>query len=892
MTNSDAEIDCVEFDSQEHEKCFVKVRKDYLDGSSPNQILDRWCGLSWTDELILHCIEDVKAELSHVISWPDPKTLDGREQKWIWYTGPNDQSVRWNHYLQSLREKGHIGEETLTELEKSTTRILNLCPPPARSSFQSRGLVMGHVQSGKTTNFLGLVAKAADENYRLIIILSGITNNLRDQTQSRLNGMVKGNENNWHLLTQDTIDFRANIGNAQQLCSNVGTTLVAVVKKNKSRLNALHSWLSKVSPLTRMTLPVLIIDDESDQATTNAGTEEKRAAINLALSNLMDKNFLPKVAYVGYTATPFANILADTSDLNSTYPRDFIVSLTKSTGYFGAHELFGTESLENEEEASGADIIRDISNADTALVAPPRSKAAVAAWAPVIPESLATSIYWFILATATSRARGQVGSWNTMMVHTTSNIEPQFKTAAAIDEFLNRLSDKETSEVLSLVKSVWDDEISRAADLQDGVRSVWQEVLPHIPEVLIDIKVFVDNSKSPHRLNYVDDDVPRFPVILVGGNTLSRGLTLEGLVSSYFLRTSNAYDSLMQMGRWFGYRPGYADLQRIWMSNESPYETKYWFRELAQVEQEIRDQIEIYASDGLTPMQLGIRIRSLPGMAITARAKNHGELVHIGYGKTRQQTILFDSDRTMQKENLALVSKVVEEIDSESTWEKTEQGWWLTKNVSVSHLINFIDNYHVHENIRTLQKNHLLNYISKLNEEGELLSWNVVLYSNSKPSAPEYDVTPSIKVRMANRSRMNEPTLNIKALISLKDMIADKPSAANGAVDENGKSTEAALWNARRLDPELSGTGLLGIYIIDKHSEPATRNAVRVKLGTEEHLVGYYLIFPETSSKQNVDYQAPNLAQVAIDIEEDLDDPYEDEAAEETDALALPADLA
>jgi hypothetical protein len=793
--------------------------------------------------------------------------------------------MRWHHYEATLRKSGHLAEETLKELESSTTRILNLCPPPSRGTFQSRALVMGHVQSGKTTNFLGLAAKAADENYRLIVILSGMTNNLRDQTQSRLQSMVKGYEPGWHLLTQDKIDFRANIGNAQQLCSNNAMTLVAVVKKNSSRLKALHTWLSKVDHTTRMALPVLIIDDESDQATTNAGSAEKRNAINLRLANLMDPNFLPKVSYVGYTATPFANILADTSDLNSTYPKDFIVSLTKAEGYFGAHELFGTEVSDDAESEgySGVDIIRDIPDNDVKSVVPPRQKAAVAGWKPEIPESLDNAIKWFILATAARKARGHKNFWSTMMVHTSSNIEPHRKTAAAVNRHLMTLEAKDRNVLEAELKKLWDLESPVAAELEKEETRDWKEVNSKIDEVLNTLKVFIDNSESLDRLNYIDDDIERHPVILVGGNTLSRGLTLEGLVSSYFLRTSNAYDSLMQMGRWFGYRPGYSDLQRIWMANEKPYETKYWFRELALVEQEIRDQIEIYASDGLSPMQLGVRIKSLPGMAITARAKNKGDKVQIGYGKTRQQTILFDSDCSKQAINLGLVSELADEIQKNTGWAINQNGWPVATDVDVSHVEKFISKYKVHENVRTLESSKLLSYIEKLKSEGELLKWNVALYSNRKKAAQAYKVTEHISVKLANRSRMDEETINIKALISLKDMIADKPQILNSESHGGGKITEAALWKLRKENPDLVEKGLLGIYIIDKDSAP--NSPLRVTLGTKHHLVGYFLVFPETQSKHNVSYEAPNLTQVAEAIEVDIDDPFANEAEEEADAM-------
>jgi hypothetical protein len=270
-------------------------------------------------------------------------------------------------------------------------------------------------------------------------------------------------------------------------------------------------------------------------------------------------------------------------------------------------------------------------------------------------------------------------------------------------------------------------------------------------------------------------------------------------------------------------------------------------------------------------------------MAITARAKNKGDKVQIGYGKTRQQTILFDRDSSKQESNLALVSALVNDIQREVEWVPSINGWPVATEVDVKHVEKFISKYKVHENVRTLESTKLLNYIEKLKNEGELKKWNVVLYSNRKKAAQPYKVTDQITVKLANRSRMDEETINIKALISLKDMIADKPQILKNDIHGGGKITEAALWKLRKEESDLAEKGLLGLYIIDKDSAP--NSPLRVTLGTTHHLVGYFLVFPETESKHNVSYEAPNLTQVAEAIEVDIDDPFANEAEEEADAM-------
>lgn len=872
-SQSGEELNFEEFEPDTVDACYKDIRLDYLRNDSPDEIRARW-SKHYDLRLIDLNLRRIMSDLENHIYWGEPATVIGDPTVRFWYDGKAENSPRWQHYYDKLQTANHLGEETLAKLNDSTSKILGLSGNPSTSGFKSRGLVMGHVQSGKTTNFLGLAAKAADSKYRLIIILSGLTNNLRNQTQTRLQEMIEGDAGSWHLLTHDNQDFRSTTANAQNLCQDGSNRMIAVVKKNKSRLVSLRRWLENVHQMTRDNLPVLVIDDECDQATTNTGTQESRAAINKELAKLLDSTFLPKVSYVGYTATPFANILADTTDPYGTYPKDFIVSLTKAPGYFGAQELFGSPIEEEESSSSGADIIRDIPNADVAKVAPPKRKNDVLTWEPQVPNSLTEAINWFIIATATRRARGQADKWSTMMVHTSSNIKPHEKTISMIQNHIDSLKSGDRAAFDAELKSLWDREIDKAAEFEPQALRDWTKTQPHIASVLNEVAVIMDNSASVDRLDY-SNGLRNFPVIVVGGNTLARGLTLEGLVSSYFLRTTNAYDSLMQMGRWFGYRPNYGDLPRLWLSNEAPYKTKYWFRELAEVESEIRDQIEIYAIERRTPLELGIRIKSLPGMAITAAAKmKNAEQAQVGYGGTRQQTILFDSDSSKQKANLALVQKLFSELGP-TQWSDNGNGWLLRQNIDSENVIEFVENYNAHKDIRTLQKNLVSSYISNLNTEGELEKWNIVIYSNSKQAAPSFELSPGHIVRMASRSKMKgEENINIKALISLGDMVADKPSLKVGAINpETNKVSEAKLWERRRGDVETRNTPLLGIYIIDKDSAPSPNRRYRESLNSNNHLVGYFMVFPETSSSFNSTYLAPNLGDIESNIE-DPDDPF------------------
>jgi hypothetical protein len=881
----------------EKAKLYELVLARFNEGVEPETIFNLYSPYH-SEDLLREVILKVEKELEKKgdIIWTDPPSLDGRAYKFNWYLGPKDSSHRWNRFMSGLQNEGHIGEETLEDLNKSTTQILNYMPNPKAfgSSFSSRGLVMGHVQSGKTTNFLGLIAKAADEGYRLIIVLSGVTNNLRSQTQERLEGSI--DPGHWYMLTSIESDFQRNKANAQVLLSNGAQRNIAVVKKNKSRLDSLYKWLETASAATRKALPVLIIDDECDQATVNAGTKDKRNAINKALMDILDPSFLPRNSYVGYSATPFANILADTTDVEGIYPKDFVVSLKASPGYFGAAKLFGTDILDGDEDApQAADIVRNIPESEAELVCPPKKRADAEKWEPVMQAELERSIIWFVLATATRWARGDQEKWSTMMVHTSSNIKPHEKTHKMISAYIQKLTSTwDSPQNFAKFQALWDQEIDIASALEpEHVRS-WNEAKIHIGSVISKIHVITDNSRSLDRLNYGSEVTPH-PVIVVGGNTLARGLTLNGLVSSYFVRTSNAYDSLMQMGRWFGYRPNYADLQRIWMANDPPRKTAYWFRELSLVEEEIRQQIQIYAREGRSPSELGIKIKNLPGMAITAAAKMKSAMIaQIGFGSSRQQTILFRHEQEAQALNQSLLKSFVSELGSKA-FADNGAGGFVALGVSSNTIMKFLRDYQMHPDTRTMQSDLVNKYIENLNSEGELTSWNVALYSNQK-GEKEFDLGSGLKVKMANRSKMrtDSETINIKTLISLGDMVADKPSlkeVAKGQVPDGKKISETNLRYAREHDADTRGVGLLGIYVIDKDSVPTNaKSDNRVPLESALDLIGVYLVFPETKSDFNVDYVAPNIKPEEVEFEDIDEIPGEDELDKELEeAESLPA---
>jgi len=813
--------------------------------------------MAWARHVVEMALAQVEKDLGDTYTWPDGGF--SWDQGPTWYPGPNANSKFWLNLRKNL-EESNLDDNAVAELDRMSTRIVSCLPPPNRVAYSGRGLVLGYVQSGKTTSFMAVISKAVDAGYRLVIVLSGTTNNLRSQTQSRLEQQLTANQDAWHWLTSVDSDFSAT-SNATNLLQPSPTKLIAVVKKNKTVLKRLYAWLNSANALYRGKLPVLIIDDESDQASVNTARQKKaRTAINQALHNIMELTFLKRVAYVGYSATPFANLLIDTTDNESLYPRDFVVSLPLNPDYFGPERLFGKAFLDEEEEESELwDVIRDIPNEEVDLIRPPKRRPI--GWMPSMTASLESAVRWFIIATAIRRFRGQEETWSSMMIHTSPNVKPHEEMKDLANELLATWkSDFDTFKQAAVVQLI--DEVSRSKefmqpDLGDLIGTRLEEFTENLESALIETKVLVDNHASLDRLDYSAEP---FPVIVVGGNTLSRGLTLEGLVSTFFLRTSSAYDSLLQMGRWFGYRKGYEDLQRIWLANEAPYSLKSWFRKLAFVEQEIRDQIEELTTSGIRPSELGVRIRQLPGMAITAAAKMKDAVrAELSYSGTQPQTILFSHEKEVQKQNFELLKTFAASLGSQL---KANEAGFAALAIDAKTILDFIGKYQFPEGSLVLQSDKISSYVEKLNDDGELVSWNVAIYSNAKNSAPEIDLSEAIRVGMANRAKLNteHATIDIKTLISVGDLVADVPSLRAEVRSKSGTLKKSDLLAKRREHEDTRNRGLLGVYVIDPKSKVSLRDShEREKLDLETPLVGLFFVFPDSKNPNSFEFVAPNL---------------------------------
>ena len=288
-----------------------------------------------------------------------------------WYDGPKPGDRCWPALAEYLKAEKGFDDDAIDSLDRASTKIVAHLPCPGSGRFAGRGLVVGYVQSGKTTNYTAVIAKAADEGYRLFIVLSGLHNNLRRQTQARLDDQLyELNHDLWIQLTSKLEDFGSPTAGADALLTGTHRVL-CVVKKNAKRLRSLRRWLNGASRATLANCPVLVIDDEADQASVNTSAEDRSKINGLILQLLNDA---PRSAYVGYTATPYANLFIDPSG-EDLYPRDFIIDLERPRGYFGPEMIFGTgrEQEGDDEHDDGYDFVRLVPPEELEALRPPPS---------------------------------------------------------------------------------------------------------------------------------------------------------------------------------------------------------------------------------------------------------------------------------------------------------------------------------------------------------------------------------------------------------------------------------------------------------------------------------------------------------------------------------------
>lgn len=683
----------------------------------------------------------------------------------------------WRRYKQFLLGQG-FGGPVVNAISDATDEILDLAGnPESDGEWSRRGLVVGHVQSGKTANYLGLINKAADAGYKLIVLIAGIHSNLRSQTQERVDQGFVGRDSD-QVLSKQANAAMLGVGEINGSFSAVAYTsraldfsrsradglgipihslkepAVFVIKKNPSILNNLIDWLKGTTAKEgKLQIPMLVIDDEADNASVNIAKDPERPnTINRLIRELLSLS--GRNTYIGYTATPFANIFIDPDTQhevlgNDLFPRHFIVGLDAPSNYVGARQFF----LEDED----ASLTVDLEDTDDWLDPKHKIDKRVEWLHPTLEEAMDC----FILSKAIRILRGQGRKHHSMLVNVSRFTGVQGEVARELRDRLHRMKDSIENRFASPVDVALRDPQMRSlhqtwSKHYAGEKESWADIQAALHQASAGMRVEqINASKSSGRLDYKAHESTGLNVIAVGGNSLSRGFTLEGLTISYFLRNTQMYDTLLQMGRWFGYREGYGSLCRLFLKPEA----KDWYAFIAEATEELRDEITKMESAGLTPEDFGLAVRSHPGsLLVTARNKmaTASQIVRkVGLANRLVESAVVHADDGPRNRNIEIAESLMRKLRSSGhsptqVGERSGPGSVLFQSVGSEPITDFISSFLIHPSNIEMQPGPLLDYI----RQRGLDAWDVVVASNSAAEEKSRIPVDGLEIGLQDRSML------------------------------------------------------------------------------------------------------------------------------------------
>jgi hypothetical protein len=854
----------------------------------------------------------------------------------------------WQRYQSYLERK--LSDEVVGALGDSTDGILGKLEDPTRTgSWDRRGLVVGHVQSGKTGNYSGLVCKAADAGYKIIIVLAGLHNNLRSQTQIRLEESFLGYETSPnrdpgkpigvaeidsdpkihpHCATTraDNGDFNAGVARHFAISPEERPWLF-VVKKQKTVLTQLLNWIrGHVADTTDTTtgrrivtnLPLLIIDDEADHASVDTGEqvfnpdgtpddEHQPKTINSLIRKILHS--FDKKAYVGYTATPFANIFihrrgSTTDEGPDLFPQSFIINLAAPSNYVGPSRIFGLRSPEG--RIGGLPLMRDISDHVSkdklgGWMPPKHNKDHIPIYAgqEMLPPSLKEAICSFTLACAAKVCRGQDAEHSSMLVHVTRLTLVQARVRHQVEEAVKQMRQRITrgvghEDLVGQLKKIWEQdfiptcaEVAARVPEAGGTPKVptWEEILAALPDVLADIEVRMINGSAKDALDYSEQRAKGLKVIAIGGEKLSRGLTLEGLCTSYFIRTTKMYDTLMQMGRWFGYRPGYVDLCRLYTTED----LVEWFGHIADASEELREEFDDMAERGATPMDYGLKVQSHPIMLVTSPLKMRtSKPLQLSFSGELLETVALHKDPALLDRNLDVTNRLIQAmgVPSENNIVRTRNGstqeWkgLLWSEVPAEPIAEFFETYATHPKARKVNSSLLANFVRSMAKTSELSAWTVAIIGGGDGGSYTFSGGQTINAMLKRKA---DPDIvdrySIGRLLSPRDEAIDLTEAAwKAALDttirawkpdstkqKNGVPPKApelpngpAIRRVRGRGAEgvsaAPERGLLLLYPLDPQKAETDIFGDR-----KTPIIGFGVSFPSSDSGVKVEYRVDHL---------------------------------
>ena len=870
--------------------------------------------------------------------------LEQNDNHLAWLTPDRKKAWRlWPRYRQFL--EGSWSPLAVDGLDDATDQVISRIEAPDRpGAWDRRGLVVGHVQSGKTSNYTGVVCKAADAGYKVIIVLAGLHNNLRSQTQLRLDEGFLGYETSTSNAGSDTMahsigvglldsdpkirpdcittrdekgDFRRALGRNFAI-SPGGRPLLFVVKKNVTVLKSLLGWIDKFLNGGAMLndVPLLIIDDEADHGSVDTkeqafdengkpDADHDPTKINGQIRLLLRK--FQKSAYVGYTATPFANVFihdaGDTAKLGpDLFPRSFIVNLPAPSNYDGPVRLFGLDPTDDEAGAAALPLVRVVAD-HTASSLPTETKgwmppAHKSGFAPRhggeddIPASLREAILSFILVCAARRVRGQANAHNSMLVHVTRFTSVQSAVRSQIEVEVSqirrrlRFGEANSNGIREQLRTLWDKDFvpTSAAFLaihpdRKAAPVSWDQLNRELADVAERISVRTINGNAGDILDYDTHKGTGLNVIAVGGDKLARGLTLEGLNVSYFLRASKMYDTLMQMGRWFGFRPGYLDLCRLYMTAE----LREWFAHITEAAEELRREFEHMRAINGTPKDYGLKVRSHPVMMVTSKVKmRHASEVDINFEGAIQETVVFDRDPFVIRANFEATEQLLSGLGAPTERAPSRprngggahewDGARLWSKVPGINVVQFLRDYRTHERATSVHSRMMAEFVEHQLDRGELTEWTIALLAGDGPDVLKVGGEEMTLIHRKENTRfIGSAEQRADGRYLIRRLLAPRDEAIDfdaGSYDEALAQTRND-WNpdsgrSKRQTPPDAPSGLAIRSIRGRHPQHGLLllyplSPLKPEIDVELPIIGFGVSFPKSRNARPVTYTVNNI---------------------------------
>lgn len=882
----------------------------------------------------------------------------------------------WRRYRMQLESKS-FAPDTINKLDNLTDDILDrLVRPGTAGAFDKRGLIVGQVQSGKTSNYTGLICKAADVGYKLIIVLAGLHNSLRTQTQLRIDegflgfdtqtarnfsratnriGVGKFNPNlAAHSLTTSEANGDFNRGASESSGINIrgNDPIILVIKKNASVMKNLLGWLaSRGETMTDgrkliKALPLLVIDDEADNASINV-SKSQVSTINGAIRALL--SLFEQRAYIGYTATPYANIFVrylekeqlenlsvkihkdvELTTGQDIFPKDFIVNIPAPSNYVGPARVFGIVSSsdidkdvkpihlyriindyqppkpdpdDEKEVTKYNDLIETLRKVNARFITDQHKKDDKIPGE--LPESLKYAVKCFFLSCAARRARGQGTEHNSMLIHVSRFVRWQDEVADMVLKIVKAWANQiefNQGTIISELKNIWESDYVRttkeiAADpaIADPALTTltWEEVLVQLhPAVAkIDVRAVHGDTrveglthKNIKPLDYYDHSANGLSVIAIGGNKLSRGLTLEGLTVSYYLRASKMYDTLMQMGRWFGYRPGYLDLCRLFISEE----LVEWYRHIVVATEEMRAEFDRMDDLGKKPSDYGLKVRTHPGvLAITASNKfRYKKIMELSYSGELEETYTFRKQSNKLRLNYERTLKFIDALGEPDKQRNSVSAFrnhfvWHKKN-NASQIVDFLSAFYSDQ--ASFNTRLMADYILAQGGLGWLRNWTVAVINNSRAVAANRIKTGNnLDIGLTFRSDDNDgekyrenyniakshiidPSHEYIDLTDIQIELAKKQTLEDFIRSKKEKTTVTHPNTLRIKTNRPPQDALLIIYLLNPKPEPDQPPV------SDTPVVGLALSFPWLENDKKIEYAVNQQFIQQLNYPDEMDD--------------------